>query len=101
MIRYCGQQRLISGRTAPQCKAADAMMIEIDFTAHQAMKPVGAHGKALAEQMHLAGFVSAANEDHESAQRCVQIEPEVLGHWATWRSCFSRHRGAGAACADD
>ena len=80
MIFKGSKQRLLGGDTAPQGKAADAMMIEVDFTAHQAMKPVSAHGKLLAEQIDVAGLTGAANEDDVPSQRRMRIKFEMLGH---------------------
>lgn len=82
------KERLLGGGTAPQGKAADAVMIKVDFAAHQAMEPVLAYGKVLAEQVHVAVLVGAANEDHLSAKRRMQVDLKVLGHRSARRGRF-------------
>jgi len=52
-------------------------MIEIDLVAHQAMKPIRAHGKALPEQMHVSGLIGAPKiprELVEAVRRSVTID---------------------------
>src|SRR3972149_4118124 len=78
MIFEGSKQRLLGGSATPQSKAADAMIIEVDFAAHQAMRPLGAYSKVLAEQVRLSGFTGAADEDHPPLERCVQVKLEVL-----------------------
>ena len=57
MIFDGSKERLLGGSAAPQGEEADAMMIEVDLTAHQAVQPVGADSEALAEQVLVAGVV--------------------------------------------
>lgn len=52
-------------------------MIEVDLTAHQAMWPAVADVPAVAEQLHGAALIGAADIDQRAVQRGVQIEHEV------------------------
>ena len=88
MIFEGSKQRLLGGSATPQSKAADAMIIEVDFAAHQAMRPLGAYSKVLAEQVQLSGFTGAADEDHPPLERCVQVKLEVLRQRQARRCCF-------------
>src|SRR5713226_5851196 len=55
-------------------------MIEVNFAAHQPMQPFRAHGKALAEQIDVAGLIDATNEDDVPAEWRMRVKFEVLGH---------------------
>ena len=55
-------------------------MIKVHLAARQAMSPVGAHGKALAEQIRVAALIGAAHEDHLPAKRRMQVQLKVLGY---------------------
>src|SRR5688500_18919903 len=62
------------------------MMIEIDLTAHQAIRPFGADREVPAHQEHRTALGGAADEDHLPAKRRMQVELEVLEHRAArWR----------------
>jgi len=62
MVGDGSKQRLLCGGATPQSEAMDAMMIEVDFAAYQTMRPVGAYGKALAEQVRVSGFTGVADD---------------------------------------
>src|SRR5260221_7218212 len=88
MIVDGSKQRLLGGSAPAQGQAADTMMIEVNFATHQAVRPVGAYGKAPAEQVRMSGFVGAADEDHLSLEGRIQVELEVLEHGQAWRGGF-------------
>src|SRR3990170_4270108 len=64
------------------------MPIKVDLKADQAIRPLGAYGAALPEQMRVAALVGAANEDHLPVQGRMHVELKVLGHRPTRRGCF-------------
>src|SRR5688500_1774490 len=80
MIRDGIEQGLLGWEAAPQGKAADAMMGEIDLATHQARWPLGAYGKVLPKQMHRAALGGASDEDYLPTQRGLQVEIETLRH---------------------
>jgi len=100
MIGDGSKQRLLGGYTSPQSTATDAMMIKVDLAAHQAMSPVGAHGKALAEQIRVAGLIGTAHEDHLSAKRRMQVEFEVRRHRDSRRGGVGGGLSAGTVRGD-
>src|SRR5258706_1073425 len=100
MIVDGSKQRLLGGSAPAQGEAADTMMIEVNFATHQAVRPVGAYGKAPAEQVRMSGFVGAADEDHLSLQGRIQVELEVLEHGQAWRGGFCNCSRAGTLGRD-
>ena len=100
MVRYGRQYRLLSRGSASQSNAADGVMIKVDLAAHQAMQPFRAHGKALAEQIDVAGLIGAANEDDVPAQRRMRVKREVLGHRSAPRGRFGKHLRSRAVRCD-
>src|SRR6266849_5001908 len=74
-------------------------MIEVNFAAHQPMQPFGAHGKALAEQIDVAGLIGATNEDDVPAQRRMRVKFEVPRHRsAPWGRFGKRLRSRAVRC---
>src|SRR5688572_8082612 len=100
MVWQLREQRLLGRITPPQREASDALMIEIDFTAHQAMRPGAAYLKALPEHVDVAGGVGASDEYHAPSQGLVRIDLEALGHRLPGRRGLSKGLGARAVCAD-
>src|SRR5262245_44763482 len=76
------------------------MVIEVDLTAHQAMKPFAAHREVLSQQIDAAVFGSSANEDHLPTQGHTRIERKVLGHGLTRWSTIGRRGATGAMGRD-
>ena len=100
MIFNGSKQGLLGRSAAPQGKGTDAMLIEVDLAARQAVRPVGAHGEALAEQVGVASLTGATDEDHLPGERCVQVQLEVLGHRPARWSGFGGRVRAGAVGGD-
>ena len=74
MIRDGGKQRLIVGLASPQSIDRDLMINEIDFTAHQAMDPVGCNKPVLAQEAQVSCCVSPAEKDQSPARHSTGIE---------------------------
>ena len=63
-VRELAEERLIGWFAAAQCMEADMLTGKVDFTTDQAMQPILGDAKVVAEQIDIAVFGAAANEDH-------------------------------------
>src|SRR3981081_2115328 len=75
-------------------------MIEIDFTAHQAVCPDAAHHKALAKHMRVTALVSATDEDHAASDRRLRVKLKAPGHRLVCWCGFSNSLGARTVRSD-
>ena len=74
----------------------DVLMGKVDFTTDQAMQPILGDAKVVAEQIDIAVFGAAADEDHGADQWGTQVESEARREAAPLRSRFATNSGFGA-----
>ena len=87
MVRYGNQQGLLSRGAPPQGRTSDAVIIEVDITTYQAMKPRVAHGKALTQYIYIPALIGPPHEDQLSAQRRIRVKLKALGQCSACRTC--------------
>jgi hypothetical protein len=100
MVRYGNQQGLLSRGAPPQGRTSDAVMIEVDVTTYQAMKPRVAHGKALTQYIHLPALIGAPHVDELPTQRRIRVKLKALGQCPACWSCFGKRLSAGTVRSD-
>src|SRR5690349_4051760 len=89
LIGGFSQQRLVAGVATAQCIAADALQVEVDFTANQAVQPKTVDCEAMAEQLHVAFGVGASQVDQRPAQCAAQVEVPALRKGSSLRGGFA------------
>ncbi|OGA35847.1 MAG: hypothetical protein A3F75_07970 [Betaproteobacteria bacterium RIFCSPLOWO2_12_FULL_64_23] len=94
------QQRMVVWVTAAQRVETDALMSEVDFTAHESMRPIWIDREGSAEQIDVAVLRAAAQEDHSAFERGAEVELEAFGEAAPLGCEFSAGGGLGAIDCD-
>lgn len=94
------QQRMVVWVTSAQRVETDALMSEVHFAAHESMWPIAIDREGSAEQLDVAVFAAAAQEDHGSLERAAEVELEAFGEAAPLGCEFSAGGGLGAIGCD-
>ncbi len=74
------EQWLESGFATTKSIETDAFVVEIDFGADQAMRPVLGHEESMTEDRSMAAIVSTANENDCAARASLKIQDEIVRH---------------------
>jgi len=85
-----GQQRLISGVTAPQGKALDAFTVKMNFATDQSVRPQWVDRDTVAEHVDMALLIGTTQVDQASGQGCIEIEPPAPGKGRRGGACSIR-----------
>ena len=80
------EHRLYLGLPPPQGVAADGSSIQIDFAAHQSMRPQGIEQKGMAEQLDLSAIGGASQKEEATRGRGLQVQLPALGKGPTFGS---------------
>lgn len=94
------QQRLAGGITSAQRVETDALMSEVHFAAHESMWPIAIDKEGSAEQIDVAFFTAAAQEDHGAFERGAEVELEAFWEAAPLGCEFSAGGGLSAIGCD-
>ena len=94
------QQRVVVWITSAQRVETDALMSEVDFAAHESMRPIWINREGSAEQIDVAALIAAAQEDHGALERGAQVELEAFGKEAPFGCEFSPGGSLGAIGCD-
>lgn len=79
---------------------SDAVLIEVDVAAHEAMDPVGINEECSSEEIGVALIAGAADEDDGTAGPGLQIELPVCGECSALRRRFATDRRAATVCGN-
>ena len=99
-VGMLGEQRLESWFAPTKGIETDALVVEIDLCADQSMRPVLAHGEAMAEDGCVTVIIGTPDENDRAAGRRLKIEREVLRHGCTRWSAFDSHDSTASRCSD-
>src|ERR1035437_3552238 len=94
------QQRMVVWVTPAQHVETDALMSEVHFASHESMWPIAIDKEGSAEEIDVAFFTAAAQEDHGAFERGAEVELEAFGEAAPLGCEFSPGGGLGAIGCD-
>jgi hypothetical protein len=94
------QERLAEGIASSEGVEAYEVFFQVDFGANEAMAPVGIDQEAATEQVGVAGFAGAAQEDEESLGLGLEVGLPGRREGASLGSGFDPQSGLEAIGGD-